>query len=207
MIKKLKENETEYIRDCSKCGSSFTYTRSDYFSNGYENNYVRCPYCSDHQQFLFHKVYKSDAKKQKDYKTLFEEAQRERQKSNNTITSLQTNIDKLRKEKVKIESAAESNAIRFKNDIAKLEREKLRMSNMIKRRQEEVDRVCQEKMELEDELESLKSAIDKLGIVLKYDTNLAPTKVEATEDVVELPKKKRTKKKEEKVEECEEWKE
>lgn len=191
MIKELKRNETDYIRKCSKCGSSFTYHRSDYFSSGYDNNYVRCPCCGNRQQFLFHKVYKSNDEKQKDYKKMLEEVQQEKLKLNNTIDDLQYKIDRLKEEKVKIESNAESKIIRLKNDIDRLEKENLRVTNRVKSYQETLDRVCQEKIDLEDELESLKSTIDKLGIVLKYDTNSTSTETEITEDVVEIPKKKK----------------
>lgn len=197
MIKELKRNETDYVRKCSKCGGRFTYNRSDYFSSGYNNNYVRCPYCGNRQQFLFHKVYKSNEEKQKDYKKMLEEVQQEKLKLNNTIGDLQYKIDRLKEEKAKIESNAESKIIRLKNDIDRLEKENLRITNRAKSYQEDFDRVCEQNMGLEDELESLKSTIDKLGIVIKEDvkTDL----VEPIDEVGDVPKKKKTKKKVEEI--------
>lgn len=203
MIKKLKENETDFVRDCSLCGGSFIYNRSDYFSP-YDTNFVKCPYCGSHQRIWFHRVYKSDAEKQEDYKQMVEDIKKEKEREirtrNDTIVDLRNKIDNMNKERQRIENRYDSKAINMNSTIERLEQERTRQVNLIQSLRDDFDRVCQEKINLEDELESLKSTIDKLGIVIKEDaeTDL----VEPIDEVGDVPKKKKTKKKvEERVEE------
>ena len=168
MIKKLKEDETEYIRKCPKCASIFTYNKIDYYG-GYcrDSNYVRCPVCDHYQHIYFHKVYKRDEEVQEDYKKLIKKLEQERIDFRNTITNKCCEIDSLKRENEEIKSNVDHENVRLKNSIERLEKENLKVNDMLKTYRENLNRVCQEKMELEDELEELKNIIDKLGITIE----------------------------------------
>lgn len=116
MIKKLKEDETEYVRKCSKCASIFTYNKVDYYG-GYDSNYVKCPVCDHHQHIYFHKVYKRDEEVQEDYKKLIKTLEQEKIDFRNTITNKCCEIDSLKRENEKMKSNIDYENVRLKNSI------------------------------------------------------------------------------------------
>lgn len=199
MIKKLKEDETEYVRKCPKCASIFTYNKIDYYGGyGRDSNYVRCPVCDHYQHIYFHKVYKRDEEVQEDYKKLIKKLEQENIDFRNTITNKCCKIDSLERENEKIKSNVDRENVRLKNSIERLQKENLKVNDTLDICQENLTRVCQEKMELEDELESLKSTIDKLGITIEKNEHKEEQIIEPIEDIVEEviepPKKKHGKK-------------
>lgn len=184
MIKKLKEDETEYVRKCSICASIFTYNKIDYCGGyGRDSNYVRCPVCDHHQHIYFHKVYKRDEEVQEDYKKLIRQLEQEKIDFRNTITNKCCEIDSLKRENEKMKSNVDYENVRLKNSIERLEKENLKVNNMLDTYRENLTRVCQEKMELEDELEELKNIIDKLGITIEKNEH-------EEEQIIEEEKKK-----------------
>ena len=195
MIKKLKEDETEYVRKCSKCASIFTYNKIDYCGGyGRDSNYVRCPVCDHHQHIYFHKVYKRDEEVQEDYKKLIRQLEQEKINFRNTITNKCCEIDSLKRENEKMKSNVDYENVRLKNSIERLEKEKLKVNDMLDTCRENLTKVCQEKMELEDELEELKNIIDKLGITIEKNEHKEEQITEPIEDIVEPPKKKSSRK-------------
>lgn len=195
MIKKLKEDETEYVRKCPKCASIFTYNKIDYYGGyGRDSNYVRCPVCDHYQHIYFHKVYKCDEEVQEDYKKLIKKLEQEKIDFRNTITNKICEIDSLKRENEKIKSNVDRENVRLKNSIEHLEKEKLKVNDMLDTCRENLTKVCQEKMELEDELEKLKNIIDKLGITIEKNEHKEEQITEPIEDIVEPPKKKSSRK-------------
>ena len=88
MIKEYKKNETQYIKKCKYCKSTFIYENEDYYSDySYGKKHIRCPYCREVNKIRFKIVFKNNEQMQEDYKK--------------ELDNLKTKFDDVRNEKLK----------------------------------------------------------------------------------------------------------
>ena len=91
MANKIKENNTLYIRRCKHCKSLFGYTnlewaKDDYY---YDKGTIKCPYCNNKNKIRFKIRYKSVKKIEEDYKSKFEESEKDNESLKRDIKSLE----------------------------------------------------------------------------------------------------------------------
>ncbi len=102
MIKEYKKNETQYIKKCKYCKSTFIYENEDYYSDySYGKKNIKCPYCREVNKIRFKIIFKNDEQVKDDIKKEYTEL---KNRFENYQSKSIANENKLFQEKKELES-------------------------------------------------------------------------------------------------------